>query len=62
MIDKCPYCGHNFKKQYCKCENLTIFDLLYAFDDGKFTDYCKKCKKEIREIKAQLILSNPFGD
>lgn len=57
-MDKCLNCGHSFKKQYCQCKNLSVFDLLCVLD----ADYCRKCNKEIKQIKAQLILSNPFGD
>lgn len=57
-MDKCPKCGYKPEKQYCQCKNLTVFDLLYAFDKGKFKDYCKKCRKEIKGIKVSLILSD----
>lgn len=51
---KCPKCGYEPKKEYCKCKNLTIWDLIPI--DGK--EYCRKCKKEVETTMAIIAFNN----
>jgi len=55
MNTKCPKCGYEPEKQYCQCKGLTVFDLMINIMDNK--DYCRKCDKEVQQIKAGIILS-----